>query len=203
MENSSLAFSGDRTLLVAGSRHGRISLWEVATGKRLRTVGREVPFETVVSLSFSGDSKTLASCSLNEPFRLWDVATGKELLELPPGVMVFSATGQRFASWGPADNTISIRESATGQERRLEGHSQEITSVAFSRDGKTLASVSRDHSLRIWDVDSGRQRFRIAQITGCFEYVVFSPDGRLLASVPGPDNRIQLWDSATGKETVR
>jgi WD40 repeat protein len=199
MENSTLDFSLDGKLLAAGSRHGRISLWELATGKLLRTIGRAEQFERVNTLRFSGDSKIIAFSTSNEPFRLWDVATGKELLELPPGVMVFSPIGQQLASWGPADNAIHVRDSAIGKERKLEGHSQEITSVAFSPDGKTLASASRDQSLRIWDVNTGRQRFSLKQPLACAEYVVFSPDSNLLASFPGSDGKIQLWDVATGK----
>jgi WD40 repeat protein len=202
MESSVMAFSPDGTLLAAGSKHGRISLWEVATGKRLRTVGPGQPFERVDGIRFSGDSKILAFSTSNEPFRLWEVATGKELLELPPGVMVFSSSGQRLASWGPGDNAIHIRDSVTRKEQKLEGHSQDITVVAFAPDGKTLASASRDQSLRIWDVNSGRQRFSLNQ-PSCAECVVFSPDGKLLASFPGSDGKIQLWDVATGKMLAR
>lgn len=78
-----------------------------------------------------------------------------------------------------------------------------MTSVAFAPDGKILASASRDQSLRIWDVDSGRQRWSIKQASDHVECIVFSADGKLLASFPGPNNRIQLWDAATGKEVGR
>jgi WD40 repeat protein len=199
MENSALAFSPDGKLLAAGSRHGRISLWDVASGKLLQTLGRAQPFERVVTLSFSGDGKVLASCTSNDPFRLWDVATGKQLFQLPSGVMVFSPHGQLLASWGPADNTIRIQDAATRKERRLEGHSDDVTYVAFSPDGKTLASTARDQTLRFWDVGTGKQRFVHKQQGELIETLAFSPDGKLLASAPGPNGQIQLWDPATGK----
>jgi WD40 repeat protein len=199
MENSALAFSGDGNLLAAGSRHGRISLWEVTSGKRLPTVGRDEPFERVVTLSFSGDGKVLASCTSNDPFRLWDVATGKQLFQLPSGVMVFSPRGELLASWGPADNIIRIQDATTRKERRLEGHSDNLTYVAFSPDGKTLASTARDETLRFWDVGTGNERFVHKQQGELIQALAFSPDGKLLASVPGPNGQIQLWDPATGK----
>jgi WD40 repeat protein len=199
MENSEIAFSAEGTLLAAGSRHGRLSLWEVATGKPLQTMGQEQPFERVDGIRFSGDGKILAFRTSNEPFRLWDVATGKKLLELPPGVIVFSPIGQRLASWDSSDTAIHIRESPTAEVRKLEGHSDEITWATFSPDGKTLASMARDQTLRFWDVSTGKQRFAHKQEGELIRCVAFSPDGKILASVPGPNGQIQLWGPATGR----
>jgi WD40 repeat protein len=213
MENSTLAFSADGKLLAAGSKHGRIGLWEVATGKQLRTLGRSESFETVSDLKFAGDVKVLASRTINGPFRLWNVATGKQIFELPRDEfifdMVFAPSGKLLASWGAADNIIRIREVATLQERRLEGHSEMITTVAFSPDGKILASASRDRTLRFWDVETRKQRFarkleyRTSDFPGAIQFLAWSPDGKVLASVPGPKNKIQLWDAATGEEIVK
>jgi WD40 repeat protein len=212
MENSSLAFSPDGKLLAAGSRHGRIALWDVATGKRLRLVGGPQAFEPVHTIKFSGDAKVLASNTANSPFRLWDVATGKQLFELPADEvvfdMVFSRSGRLMASCGVADHIIRIREVSTGKQRRLEGHSDEVTFAAFSPDGKSLASASRDQTLRFWDVETLKQRFVQKlksgqnESAGVIECLVWSPDGKILASAPGPDNKIHLWDPATGKEIV-
>src|SRR5262249_16600586 len=158
-----------------------------ATGKLLRTLGRAQPFERVITLSFSGDGKVLASCTANDPFRLWDVATGKQLFQLPSGVMVFSPGSELLASWGPADNIIRIQDAARGKERRLEGHSDDVTYAAFSPDGKTLASTGRDQTLRFWDVGTGKERFVHKQQAELIQSLAFSPDGKLLASFPGSD----------------
>jgi WD40 repeat protein len=202
MENSALAFSPGGKLMAAGSRHGRIGLWEVATGKQLRTLGRAQPFETVTWLEFSGDGKVLASCTANTPYRFWDVATGKQRFELPNNEfgMVLSPDGRLVASWG-GDNIIHIREVATRKERRLEGHSQEITCVAYSPDGKTLVSTGLDQTLRFWDVGTGLERFLHKQPgDGAITALAFAPDGKILASATGPGGKIQLWDPATAKE---
>ncbi|MGF2034672.1 MAG: AAA-like domain-containing protein, partial [Nostoc sp. CmiVER01] len=91
-------------------------------------------------------------------------------------------------------SSTNIRE-----QNRLEGHSEEVYSVVFSPDGKTLASASRDNTIKLWNLDTGKE---ISTLTGHSDYVnsvVFSPDGKTLASA-SDDNTIKLWNLDTGKE---
>jgi WD40 repeat protein len=74
----------------------------------------------------------------------------------------------------------------------LEGHASDVNSVAFSPDGKTLASGGGDYTVKLWDVET---RQELAALTG-HNYrvwsVAFSPDGKTLASGSG-DNTVKLW----------
>src|SRR5215469_13108997 len=88
----------------------------------------------------------------------------------------------------------------------LKGHTNCVTAVAFSPDGKTLASASYDGTLRLWEVATGKERAALGEYTGCVGCVAFSPDGKTLASgtigspVYFPDlKNVKLWDVATGK----
>ncbi|MBE9201855.1 AAA-like domain-containing protein [Nodularia sp. LEGE 06071] len=81
---------------------------------------------------------------------------------------------------------------------RLEGHGSWVNSVVFSPDGKTLASASRDHTIKLWHRDTGQL---ISTLEGHGELVisvVFSPDGKILASASW-DNTIKLWHRDTGQ----
>jgi len=77
----------------------------------------------------------------------------------------------------------------------------DILSVAFSPDGKRLASGVGDNSIRLWDVDTGEEVAVLAGHIGPVETVAFSPDGKRLASASG-DNSIRLWDVDTGEEVA-
>ena len=79
----------------------------------------------------------------------------------------------------------------------LRGHDDDVEFLAFSPDGKVLASASRDNSVRLWDVATGKTRRKFETTTRTLECVAFSPDGRILAFMDHAT--VKLWDLATGR----
>jgi tetratricopeptide (TPR) repeat protein len=173
-----LVFSRDGKSL-AVSTHTDIRLFDAATGREVRTIrGNNL---STKSLPFSADGKLLASGGQNQRVQVWDLDTGAEKWSLDAhggGVphVAFSPDGRRLvaafgAAFGAATDrrrvfTIKMWDVETAQEvLRLKGHASGMLDVTFSPDGKSLAAVSQDGALRVWNAqDRSEDASRATQV---------------------------------------
>jgi WD40 repeat protein len=91
-----------------------------------------------------------------------------------------------------------INNSWSAELQTLEGHSKEVTSVAFSEDGQIIVSGSQDHTIRIWDVNSGLEIRKLEGHSGPVNSVAFSSEDIHILASGSDDCTIKLWNIKTG-----
>lgn len=211
-----VAFSPDGTILASGSFDKTIKLWDVATGKEIRTLTGHT--KEVVSIAFSPDGKRLASAASQyfgnpEPtpgeVKTWDTATGLDLRVFeghwwPTYGVAFSPDGSRvLAAGGVGDGgLVSIWDSKTGREIPSSSNARApLYALAVSPDGKWFAVGGFDKRVRVQSaIQNSNERFSTADHPDPVFAVAYSPDGKLIASGgAGRPSGVRLWDAETGE----
>jgi WD40 repeat protein len=195
-------FSPDAERMVTPGQRGSAQVWDTSAGRLIRAL--KGPGGDVKAARFSPDGRRLATSAVGGVVQIWDMQAGGPPLELAAKkpnafeLLVFDPTGSRLAAGSISGNTAFIWNCASGSlAAELSGHTNVLTRVAFSPDGKYLATSSQDKSVRLWRTEDGRPG-PVLSDDAIVNQLSFSPDSTRLATA-GQGIGGRVWDVMTGK----
>jgi hypothetical protein len=202
---TSITFDSTGERLASASNDGTVKIWDVSSQTVIHTLkGHEAK---VTSVAFSPNGRRLVSGSEDRLAKVWDVKEGVELLtfrrhEGKIHCVAFSPDGKHIASGNSAQRqkaaafgVVKVWDSETGKELFAVPHKGPVWGVAFSRDGRWLASAGADCSVKVCDAVVGKIVHDL-QHANPVNAVAFSPDGMHLVSAC--DLAVRVWTVRDG-----
>ncbi|KAE9399728.1 WD40 repeat-like protein [Gymnopus androsaceus JB14] len=177
-EVHAVAFSQDGTQIVTGSHDRTVRVWDAVTSQALHVLEGHKSLVTCVAFNPNLNTQ-IVSGSTDGTVRLWNAQTGSNVGE-----------DRRLY------NEYAYRQ--TGREIHvLKGHTSHIRSVAYSPDGKKIASGAMDNTVCLWDAEMGQVQHIAWHMDGV-NCVAFSPNGKQIVS-GSRDETVRVWDAFTGE----
>lgn len=195
-----LIYSLDGKQLASQNPGKAINIWNVETGKLLRTLNYSVSAELIHFNSNTKQLIQLIKTAGQSGFVISDSETGKDkhiTFEKPVVGYAFSSDGKTLAV-GEDEGHIKILNTETGEARYSLSHSYtQVVNLAFGMNGKILAAKG-DYSIKFWDMGTGKEIQFPGFNSGISTNLVFSPDGRMFAT--SDRGGVRIWDAEAGKE---
>jgi WD40 repeat protein/energy-coupling factor transporter ATP-binding protein EcfA2 len=194
---TSVCFSPDGKTITFVSGDGTVTGWSIESREFLPLPeGKEWEDYLLISVSFSPDGKTIAFASEDKTVKLW---SEDRSLFRDQSITIWrkdkgNYTESKGLSTGPGffKSIGGSRETKYFKLVDLKGHSGAVTSVSFSPNGKTIASASKDKTVKLWSIE-GRELQTLKGHSGSVTSVSFSPDGKTIASASS-DGTIIVWN---------
>jgi WD40 repeat protein len=190
-----------------------VKVWEVATAEEVYILSGHTDW--IINVAFAPDGCHLVSLGRDRRVNVWDLradhALAGQAQRLTPrwtwgpgsnsaSSMAVSPKEPLVAFGGPsADGAVRVYDLTTGDAKHVLKGDYRTVSVAFSPDGRRLASAGYDQIVRLWDTTTGHEVLSLRRHTGIVGRVLFSPDGQRLASASA-DGTVKIWDATSFDE---
>jgi WD40 repeat protein/DNA-binding SARP family transcriptional activator len=201
-----VAAQSGTSLVASAGDDGQVIIWDPAVVHPLR---QQLPTHqgNVTAVAFSPDGQTLFSASSNGRFIHWSAAgdrlTRSEQLELGNAQLwAIDPTGRLIAAAGGNDLGLYDAAAPNTASHSLAGHHSLITALAFSGDGRHLASGDLAGTVYLWDGNGRQQPLPLASLSQPVTMLAFTPDGRLLLTASN-NGAAQLWPIEGGQPLAK
>ena len=212
---NAVAWSPDGRRIVSASNDKTVHVWDADNGHKIYSCTSHLDW--VNAVAWSPDGKRIASAGIDKTVKIWDATIGRHIHTYRGHsdwvrAVAWSPDGSRIAS-ASDDKTVHVwdAEHPPGmlQARNplalnaYRGHSDRINSLAWSPDGKRIASASHDQTVQVWDT-TRNHIFTYQGHSSAVYTVAWSPDGKCIASGSGDgnkdgvDNCVRIWNTTTG-----
>jgi WD40 repeat protein len=203
-----VSYSPEGDYLICGDELGRVSVWDVATGRR--RASRDGHHGRIFSIAVSPDGRLFATGGEDRLVKLWDARTCEELRTFTGHTTIvfdigFRSEGRHLVSAAAGGmgtrgtSELIVWDVDTGQALRQFSSETGLKRVTFHPDGQQVMAARFDGLVKLWDVETGEER-RLGDPAVRGDALALTPDGQRLATLVG--GTVRIWDARTGQEVL-
>ncbi len=220
-----VAFTPDGATLISAGHDGQVRLWNTTSGQLEQTL--DAGGEPLADISLAANGSVLATVDEDGIVRVFDAASRRMLQSIGPnenikravavnadGTLVAAGDGVNIQLWDAhtgapvrtlacycEDETKATQKECENAEEDWLGHEKDVTALAFSPDGKLLASGSADTTIAFWEVETGAVKWDAGGHWSTVTKLVFNAEGDCMLS-GGKDSKVRNWRLPGGKSTA-